>query len=417
MSVAGKIRPQASATWEISILVLGAAVVVAVEFMVIGLTPFIAQTMKLSAQQASGLVTCFALGSAAMGPLAAIISRRIRTDLAMTLALLPFAANIIVPILREPLLLYLLRTAQGATLPLFIGVASEALSRILGRDAKAIGLIYLGVTIGGLLGVPGGVALAQAMGWYSPFILLGGLAGGVAFTINRLPRLRLHASSQGQTGSQIALAIQPKMLAHLFLSLLQFSAMFSMYAFLGTILTEAGQGGAAMPYWLLLFGVAGVAGNVLAGHFTGNFLGASTIITAALIALTGLVLHAVPLAPIALFLLLAIWGAAHAAAFVVSQTRVTRVAPQVPRLAAALNISAANLGIALGTAIGGWTLSVNGLDGLALAGIGLGMLSLGLAGAIGDGQCSSCLRAQKTQPETLPTQTNKIKQRLLTAST
>jgi MFS transporter, DHA1 family, inner membrane transport protein len=397
MSVAGKIRPQASATWEISILVLGAAVVVAVEFMVIGLTPFIAQTMKLSAQQASGLVTCFALGSAAMGPLAAIISRRIRTDLAMTLALLPFAANIIVPILREPLLLYLLRTAQGATLPLFIGVASEALSRILERDAKAIGLIYLGVTIGGLLGVPGGVALAQAMGWYSPFILLGGLAVGVAFTINRLPRLRLHASSQGQTGSQIALAlaIQPRMLAHLFLSLLQFSAMFSMYAFLGTILTEAGQGGAAMPYWLLLFGVAGVAGNVLAGHFTGNFLGASTIITAALIALTGLVLHAVPLAPIALFLLLAIWGAAHAAAFVVSQIRVTRVAPQVPRLAAALNISAANLGIALGTAIGGWTLSVNGLDGLALAGIGLGMLSLGLAGAIGDGQCSSCLRAQR----------------------
>jgi MFS transporter, DHA1 family, inner membrane transport protein len=171
--------------------------------------------------------------------------------------------------------------------------------------------------------------------------------------------------------------------------------MFSMYAFLGTILTEAGQGGAAMPYWLLLFGVAGVAGNVLAGHFTGNFLGASTIITAALIALTGLVLHAVPLAPIALFLLLAIWGTAHAAAFVVSQIRVTRVAPQVPRLAAALNISAANLGIALGTAIGGWTLSVNGLDGLALAGIGLGMLSLGLAGAIGDGQCSSCLRAQR----------------------
>src|SRR5260370_33940337 len=132
---------------------------------------------------------------------------------------------------------------------------------------------------------------------------------------------------------------------------------------LGNIVAEGGEGGAAMPYWLLLFGVAGVAGNVLAGHFTGNFLGASTIITAALIALTGLVLHAVPLAPIALFLLLAIWGAAHAAAFVVSQIRVTRVAPQVPRLAAALNISAANLGIALGTAIGAWTLSVNGLDG------------------------------------------------------
>src|SRR5260370_42709737 len=115
--------------------------------------------MNASRQEASGLVPCFALGSAAMGPWAAIISRRIRTDLAMTLALLPFAANIIIPILREPLLLYLLRTAQGATLPLFIGVASEALSRILGRDAKAIGLIYLGVTIRGVLCGPVGGSL------------------------------------------------------------------------------------------------------------------------------------------------------------------------------------------------------------------------------------------------------------------
>src|SRR5258708_37871191 len=131
-----------------------------------------------------------------MGPLAGFSSGRMRTDLAMTLALLPFAANIIVPILREPLLLYLLRTAQGATLPLFIGVASEALSRILGRDAKAIGLIYLGVTIGGLLGVPGGVALAQAMGWYSPLILLRGLAFCVPFTIKPLPPPPLPASPQ-----------------------------------------------------------------------------------------------------------------------------------------------------------------------------------------------------------------------------
>lgn len=376
----GGARPPASEGWA---LAFGAAVVVAVEFVVIGLAPAMAEATGLTPQGAGWLVTGFALGSALLGPVAAIATRRLRADRAMMLALLPYAANLLVPLLREPLLIQALRVAQGATLPLFIGVASEVLSRLLGRDDRAIARIYLGVTVGGLLGVPGGVAIAAAAGWAAPLLLLGGLATAAIAAIAALPRLRLQAAPQAGIGDQLRVAAEPAVALHLLLSLLQFAAMFCTYAYLGTILGAAGQDGAAIGGWLLLFGIAGLAGNALAGHAAGRAAGTAAAGVAAVIALPGLVLQGMPLPPLALTPLLAAWGAAHAAGFVICQLRVTRAAARTPRLAAALNISAANLGIALGAAAGGWALSAGGIGALGWAGFGLGLLALGLALATG----------------------------------
>lgn len=376
----GGARPSASEGWA---LAFGAAVVVAVEFAVIGLAPAMAEAMRLSPQGAGWFVTGFALGSALLGPVAAIATRRLRADRVMVLALLPYAANLLLPILDAPLLVQALRVAQGATLPLYVGVASEVLSRLLGRDDRAIARIYLGVTLGGLIGVPGGAAVAALAGWAAPLLLLGGLAAAAIAAIAALPRLRLQAAPQAGIGDQLRVAAEPAVAAHLLLSLLQFAAMFCTYAYLGAILDGAGQGGAAMGGWLLLFGVAGFAGNGIAGHLAGRSVTAATVAVAALIALPGLALQVMPLPPTALAPLLAVWGAAHAAGFVISQLRVTRAAARTPRLAAALNIAAANLGIALGSAAGGAALAAGGIGALGWAGCGLGLLALGLALAAG----------------------------------
>lgn len=360
------------------VLAFGAAVVVATEFVVVGLAPAMAQAMGLTPQGAGWFVTGFALGSALLGPVGAVLAARLGADRVMVLALLPFAAGLALPWLQEPLLVHALRVAQGATLPLYMGTAFEALTRLSGRDDRAIARIYLGVTIGGLLGVPGGVAIAAA-GWAAPLSLAGALALATIVAIATLPRLRLPAPAQLGIGAQVRAAAEPAMALHLLLSLLQFAAMFAGYAYLGAILGAAGQEGAALSGWLLLFGIAGLAGNSLAGHRAGSAPAVAAAAVAALIALPGAALQGMPLPPLALAPLLAIWGAAHAAAFVICQLRVTRAAPDAPRLAAALNIAAANLGIALGTAAGGWALSRGGIGALGLAACGLGLLALGLA--------------------------------------
>ncbi|MGY4396257.1 DHA1 family inner membrane transport protein [Sphingomonas sp. UYAg733] len=368
---------RASTARESWVLTTGAAVVVAVEFIVIGLGPAMAQDMALTPQQTGWFVTCFALGSTVMGSVAAIVMRGVGSDRAMILALLPFAANLSVPLLRDPAYLYALRFLQGATLPLFIVVASDTLARVTDSDTSAVARIYLGVTRGGLFGVPAGAAIADRFGWATPMVLLGALAAAVALAITRLPRLRI-AVRDSPTG-EIMTMLRPGVLLHLALSFVQFAAMFCTYAFLGTILLRSGSGGNAMAISLLGFGLAGMAGNALAGYAAGRSVRAAAIGVAVMIAVPALALHGMPLSPVALPLLLAIWGAAHAAAFVICQIRVSRAAPRAPRLAAALNISAANLGIATGSAAGGWALASGGFAALGWAGLGFSLTALTLA--------------------------------------
>jgi predicted MFS family arabinose efflux permease len=381
LSARGDARAVLSAAWETWALVLGAALVVAVEFMVVGLSPSMAQAMRLSPSEAGWFVTAFALGSAVMGPFAAVIAHRVRADHAMVLALLPFGADILAPVVQAPLFFYGLRFVQGAMLPLFIGVASQALSQILAREDKAVARVYLGVTVGGLFGGPCCVAMADELGWPAPFVVLGGLSAAVSLVIAWHPRLKIQDGAESNIVAQMRAAIQPAMLAHLMLSLLQFATMFCTYAFLGVILVETGQGGAAMPSWLLVFGLGGIVGNSLGGYAAARSIGVAAIAVAALAAIPGLALLSMPLPPAALFSLLLVWGTAHAAAFVVCQIRVTRAAVRAPRLAAAMNISAANLGIALDSALGGWILAAGGLVAMGLTGFGLGLVSVVLATA------------------------------------
>jgi predicted MFS family arabinose efflux permease len=364
---------------ESVILVAGAAMVVAVEFMVVGLSPHMARSMGLSIETAAWFMTSFALGSAVMGPCAAMLTRRLRADHAMVLSLAPFAANLFVPLLQEPMAFGALRLAQGAALPLFISVANESLTRIQKDDARATARIYLGVTIGGLLGAPLGVALADRLGWQAPFLALGVLAAAIIAALCALPRLRIAPLRQDSVAGQLLAALQPRLLSHLALSLVQFAAMFAAYAFLASILTEAGHGGGAMPYWLLLFGIAGMAGNMAAGMMAKRSLGLASVGVAALLVIPGLALLAPSLPAASLFLLLTVWGAAHAGAFVISQIRVVRAGAAIPRLAATLNISAANLGIALGSTLGGWSFAAAGISGIGQTSAALGLAAAALA--------------------------------------
>ncbi|QNQ08720.1 MFS transporter [Sphingomonas alpina] len=254
-------------------------------------------------------------------------------------------------------------------------MATNALARLHGDDAVATSRIYLGVAIGALLAAPLGVAVAAWFGWTRFFLMLGLVAAAIAVAVALLPRLRLTSSAGERVGARRIL-FRRSVQAQAALTLIQFAAMFCLYAFIAPILTASHVGPAAASGWLLLFGLAGIAGTMIAGYATGRALGTAAIAIAALLVLPGLLLQFLPLSPFALLLSLSLWGMAHSAAFVVCQLRMTRAAPQAPRLAAALNISAANLGIALGTSIGGWSVALGGMAALGGTAALLGLIAL-----------------------------------------
>lgn len=361
------------------VIAFGAAIVVTVEFVVIGLSPLMAESLGLSLEASARFMIWFAIGSAAMGPFVTLVTRRWRADHALMVALLPFAAGLAMPWMRDADMVCVLRLLQGATLPLYIGIAADALGRLWERDDRAVARIYLGVTIGSVLGAPVGVFIARQAGWEGAFACLGGLALLAVVLIALQPRLRLRSLGQASMASQLAAVARPRVLAHLLLSALHFAAMFCCYGYLGALLRMREPDEAAIGWLLLAFGAGGLAGNQLAGRMARRSARTLAILTAALIAVAALMATNLPSHRLAIVSLLLVWGAAHAASFVVCQLRVSRAAPEAPRLASALNISAANLGIAAGPALGGAALQAGALPALGWTGFGLGVLAMALA--------------------------------------
>jgi MFS transporter, DHA1 family, inner membrane transport protein len=170
--------------------------------------------------------------------------------------------------------------------------------------------------------------------------------------------------------------------AQLLLSIVLFSAMFAPYTYLAAFLENSGPLSAkAIAGILAGFGLAGIPGNMLAGALSDR---GPTKATRSVALLLALVMAAVALASNALALLLpllAVWGATHAGSFLLSQMRVMLSAPTAPAFAAALNISAANIGIAAGAAIGGAIVEHAGIGATGLGGAVLALVAFAIAGA------------------------------------
>ncbi|WP_447728732.1 MFS transporter [Sphingomonas koreensis] len=352
-------------------LVFGAAVVVAAEFAVIGLIPAMTVELHLSPVQAGSLITVFALASALLGPVLVAATGRLPAAPVLAAALLPFAANLLLLAVPSFSLAIALRVLQGATLPLFMSLAGVLLGTGRGTG-PGIALLYVGVTIGGTLAPPAASFMAGHLGWQAPMAAVGALAlAGAAACLAGLPNAR-----PDRIIAPWGLLARPALRRHLLLSTLTFAAMFTSFSYIGLLLRNAAFDDTGVTLALLAFGVAGLGGNWLAGRFASRALPATAVsgLFAAAMAL-GI---AAGMGPFATGLAVLIWGAAHAAGFVFCQVRVMDVAPDAPGFAGSLNISAANIGIALGSLVGGKAIELSGVASTAAA---AGVLALLAAGA------------------------------------
>jgi DHA1 family inner membrane transport protein len=253
-----------SLTGAITMLAFATAVIVATEFIVVGLLPMIARDLDVSLAETGLFVTWFALSSAILGPILTIVAGRLEPRSVLVAALLAFGfGNLIVALVPNYTAITAVRVVQGATLPVFVSIANAAVVRLAGpgREGRAIALVNIGVVAGLVLAVPGGVVLADHSGWSTSFVGLAILAIIATANISTaFPRL-------GNTGlasimAQAMILRQPLFLAHLLLSAVLFTAMFAAYTYLAAFLEiVAGFDGRDVALALVGFGVAGLFGN------------------------------------------------------------------------------------------------------------------------------------------------------------
>lgn len=358
------------------------AIVVAIEFVVVGLLPSMAHDLGIGLAGAGGLVSAFAFSAALLGPPLTLAAARVEPRRILTLVAATFGVgNLVAAAIPRYDLLWVVRIVEGAALPVFISVGAGAIAGLAGprRQARAIARVNIGTIAGLVVAVPAGVALGAAADWRAVFAGLGLLAlAGAAVLSLKFPVIA--PPREFGIGRQAAILRSPVFIGHLVLSAAGFAAMFASYAYLAAILEiGAGYHGAQVALLLMGFSAIGLIGNDLGGRVAARWPIAGTV---AALLIVCLAVGAISLlgAGSGLFLpLLAIWGAAHAAGFILCQIRVLDAGERAPAFAMSLNIAACNLGIAVGALAGGVLIETSGLSALGGGTAAFTMLAAGAA--------------------------------------
>ncbi|WP_076070737.1 MFS transporter [Sphingomonas montana] len=373
---AGKPAGHGLAVW---LLAVSAFVIVTTEFIIVGLLPGLSRDLGISVATAGLLVTLFAFTVMLAGPfLTAMLSHFERKRLFVAILLIFAAANALAAAAPDIWILGLARFIPALALPVFWGTASETAGVLAGPEkaGKAVANVYLGISGAMVLGIPLGTLASTAFGWRGTFWGLAGLSLVMAVlllvvmpTLARPARVKL--------AEQARILKDPYFLGNVLLSVIVFTAMFTAYTYLADMLEQiaripAGQVG----WWLMGFGIVGLAGNWLGGHFVGR---GPLLVTAvaALVLATGMAATTlVAASPGWLAAALAVWGIANTALYPICQVRVMQSASHAQALAGTLNVSMANAGIGLGAIIGGSVIRQMGLGAVGHVAAAIAILAV-----------------------------------------
>lgn len=342
------------------------------EFAAMGLLPDMATSTGVSVPKAGNLVSAYALGVVVGSPLiAALAARMEKRRLLVLLCGIVLVGNLASALVPGFAGLAAARFVAGLPHGAYYGTASLVAAAMVPDDrrAQAIGHVMLGLAAANMIGVPLATWLGQAFGWHAAFgvVAVGGavtagacllLVPNVAAHPDASPRHELSAFTSLQTWLTLAVAT------------IGFGGMFAVYSYITPTLTnEAGIASVSVPWFLALWGLGMVVGNIAGGWLADRALDRAIVgILVWNIVFLALFAWAVA-SPVAAAIVLFLIGIGFALVPAL-QARLMDTAPHAQSLAAAMNHSAFNLS----NAIGAWT------GGLAIAG-GLGWASTGLVGA------------------------------------
>ncbi|MEU6475533.1 MFS transporter [Streptomyces sp. NPDC047017] len=368
-------------------LAVGAFGIGTTEFVMMGLLPDVADDLHISIPAAGHLVSAYALGVVIGAPLLAALTAKLsRRTVLIGLMALFVVGNALSALAPGNGSLLAARFLSGLPHGAFFGVGAVVATGMVPpeRKARSVSLMFLGLTVANIAGVPVATLMGQHLGWRATFLGVSAIGvAAIAALALLIPRDHAHAApASGLRGELAALRSLPVWLA-LATTVAGFGALFAAYSYVTPMLTgSAGYAESSVTLLLALFGVGATAGNLLGGRLADHSMrGALFGGLASLAVVLGLF-------PV---LMRAEWSAALGvallgmAAFVTGsplQLMVMEKASAAPSLASSANQAAFNLANAGGAWIGGLALAAGlGLTSPALAGAALAVLGLAVAGA------------------------------------
>ncbi len=373
-------------------LAVGAFGIGLTEFVIMGLLPQIADDFRVTESVAGWLISGYALSVAVGGvALTAAVTRLPRKQVLLALMVLFIVGNLLSALADTYAVMLAGRIVAALCHGAFFGIGAVVAAGLVApaRRAGAIAMMFAGLTVANVLGVPFGTFLGQHLGWRSTFWAITGIGVLALAALALLVPARAAADSDVPAGGlrgELGAFAHPQVWLSLLITVLGFGGVFGAFTYIAYTLTEvSGFATGTVPWLLMLFGVGLFAGNLLGGRAADRDLHRTLVAVLAVltVVLVGFALTAA--SPVLTVLSLVLMGAFGFATVPPLQMRIMKYAHRAPTLASGANIAAFNVGNALGAWIGGVTISA-GLGYTAPIWAGAALTLAGLAVLLGAGR-------------------------------
>lgn len=341
-------------------LALSAFAIGTTEFVIMGLLPGVAENLHVSIPSAGWLISGYALGVAIGAPVMALLTARLPRKRTLLLLMLIFiAGNLLCATASDYHLLMVARIVTALCHGAFFGIGAVVAASLVapGRQASAVALMFTGLTLANVLGVPLGTWFGQLYGWRSTFWAVSGI--GVLAFIGLILSLPVNRDEKPvNLVSEIAALNNGRLWLSLLMTVCFAAAMFALFSYIAPLLLQVtGLSESGLSWTLFLVGAGLTLGNIFGGWLADRKLSFSLLLSFTLMALFSLLFRWTSggfwLAEITLF----IWALATFSTVPALQINVVRHGKEAPHLVSTLNISAFNLGNAIGAWLGGVVIS------------------------------------------------------------
>nr|WP_278987941.1 MFS transporter [Plesiomonas shigelloides] len=351
-------------------LTLSAFAIGTTEFVIVGLIPTMANDLQVSLPSAGLLVSLYALGVAIGAPvLTALTGKWNRKSVLLGVMSLFVIGNLLAWQAPGYPTLVVARILTGLAHGVFFSIGSTIATGLVPKEkaASAIAIMFTGLTVALVTGVPLGTYIGQQFGWQSTFlivVLLGliALLGSMLLVPRNLPQ-----PPATKLVAQLKVLTQPRLLLVYAITALGYGGTFTAFTFLAPILEQvSGFSTHMISLIMLVYGGSVAVGNLWGGKLADKMgpIKALTLIFTGLAAIL-LVFNITAFNPLAAVATILIWGAFAFGNVPGLQVYVVKLAerytPDAVDVASGLNIAAFNVGIALGAWGGGMIVAQAGL--------------------------------------------------------
>ena len=350
-------RPRTSAA--LYALTIGAFGIGTTEFVIMGLLLQVATDLHVGIASAGLLISGYALGVFFGAPLLTVATARMPRKRALVALMIVFTiGNVACALAPTYEWLMVARVVTSLAHGTFFGVGAVVATGLVApeRKASAISIMFTGLTVATLLGVPAGAWLGLHHGWRATFWAVAAIGVLATIVIARfVPADRGEARRVGSLRAEFAVLGRGQVLLGLLATVLGFGGVFVVFTYIQPILTQVtGVADSAVSTILLVFGGGMIVGNLVGGRLADRHLVPTLIgsLVALCVVMVGMrfAIHA----PAAMIVAIGLLGAAGFATVAPLQLRVLQHAAGAGEsMASSLNIASFNLGNALGAWLGG----------------------------------------------------------------